>query len=299
MTPSFAPDATLTLTNLKKVFWEADGLTKGDLLDYYRAAAPIILPYLADRPMVLHRHVDGHGGKEFFQRVSRTCPPWVRIARISVEGGKPRDFHVCQDWPTLLWLANFGCIELIPWASRVGTLDQPDYMVIDLDPGDVTFGQVVEVALATRRILEKIGVAGYPKTSGKRGLHIYVPFGRKYTFPQAKMLAELVARLVHQKLPALTTLDPRTEQRQGRVYLDTTRNSRGQAVAAPYSARPHPGATVSTPLKWSEVGKRLDASRFTIKTLLRRVDKVGDLWEPVLGSGIDLRECLRHLEKLL
>lgn len=300
MTTTFAPDDTLTLTNLKKVFWPEAGLTKGDLLDYYRAIAPFMLPYLADRPMVLHRHVDGHAGKEFFQRVSRKCPPWVKIARIELEGRRNREFHLCQDWPTLLWLANFGCIEFIPWASRVGSLDSPDYMVIDLDPADgVPFGQVIEVALATRRILDQLAVTSCPKTSGKRGLHIYVPLARRYSFPQAKMLSELVARLVHRALPQTTTLDPRTEQRTGRVYLDTTRNSRGQAVAVAYSARPHSGATVSAPLKWSEVRSTLDPARFTIQTMQKRLAKLGDLWAPVLGPGIELRDCLRRLERCL
>ena len=264
MSTTFSPADTLHLTNLTKVFFPEHGYTKRDLLDYYRAAAPFILPYLADRPMVLHRHVDGHDKKEFFQRVSRRCPAWVKIARIEPDGGrKLRDFHLCQDWPTLLWLANFGCIEFIPWASRVGSLDRPDYMVLDLDPGpSVQFSQTVEVALAVRRVLDKLGTASCVKTSGKRGLHVYVPFGRRYSFQQAKLFAEIIAHLVHRKLPALTTLDPRTELRQGRIYLDTTRNSRGQAVAAPYSVRPHPGATVSTPLKWSEVRKGLDPAKF-------------------------------------
>jgi len=298
MNNAFAPTDTLTLSNLTKVFWPEHGYTKRDLIDYYREIAPVILPYLVDRPQVLHRHVDGHAGKEFFQRVSRQCPPWVKIARITLDGGrKTRDFHLCQDWPTLLWLANFGCIELIPWGSRVGSLDRPDYVVIDLDPGDVPFQRVVETALVVRKVLDKTGAEGFCKNSGKRGLHVYIPFGQRYTFGQAKMVGELIAQLVHQELPATTTLDPRTEYRKGRIYLDTTRNARGQAVAAPYSARPHPGATVSAPLKWSEVKKGLDPAKFTIKTLLKRIERLGDLWQKVLGPGIDLREWLRNVEK--
>lgn len=139
----FTADDTLVLTNLTKVFWPAEGYTKRHLLDYYREIAPVMLPYLADRPQVLHRHVDGWEGKEFFQRVTRQCPPWVQIAPIAVEGRRVRDFHLCQDWPTLLWMANFGCIEFIPWNCRIGSLHQPDYLVIDLDPGNVSFGCVV------------------------------------------------------------------------------------------------------------------------------------------------------------
>jgi bifunctional non-homologous end joining protein LigD len=299
MTTTFAIDDTLHLTNLTKVFWPEHGYTKRDLIDYYKEIAPIILAYLIDRPQVLHRHVDGHAGKEFFQRVSRQSPPWIQIVRITLDGGrKTRDFHLCQDWPTLLWLANFGCIEFIPWSSRVGSLDQPDYMVIDLDPQDVPFSQVVQVALAVRKVFDQTGAASFCKTSGKRGLHIYVPLGQKYQHEQAKMVGELVARLVHRKLPDITTLDPRTERRQGRIYLDTTRNARGQAVAVAYSARPHPGATVSAPLKWSEVRKGLDPAKFTIKTMPRRIEKVGDLWQGVLGKGIDLRAWLSGLERI-
>lgn len=300
MPRAIAADDRLILTNLKKVFWPEQGYTKGDLLDYYREIAPKILPYLADRPQVLHRHVDGYTGKDFFQRVSRQCPPWIEVVRLSLDRGKRmRDYHLCQNWPTLLWLANFGRVELIPWNSRVGSLDHPDYLVIDFDPENVPFARVVEAAVAVRRVFDKAGVASFCKTSGKRGLHIYVALGRKYSHEQAKMLAEIVARLVHRQLPEITSLDPRPERRQGKIYLDRTRNARGQAVAAPYSVRPYPGATVSTPLKWSEVRRSLDPGKFTIKTVLPRVEKLGDLWQGVLGPGIDLHQCLQRLERAI
>jgi bifunctional non-homologous end joining protein LigD len=147
-------------------------------------------------------------------------------------------------------------------------------------------------------LLDKTGIEGLCKTFGKRGLHIYIPLGQKYLFQQAKMVGELIARLVHRELPATTTLDPRIEQRKGRIYLDMTRNARGQAMGAPYSVRPWPGATVSTPLKWSEVKKGLDPAKFTIKTMAMRIEKVGDLWQGVLGAGIDLREWLKRLEEV-
>jgi bifunctional non-homologous end joining protein LigD len=293
---SFGPDDKLYLTNLNKVFWPAAGYTKGDLIDYYREVAEVMLPYLMDRPQVLHRHVDGHSGKEFYQRVSREKPSWVQITEVTLEDGKKRDFHLCQDWPTLLWLANFGCIELIPWNSRVGSLDRPDYAVIDLDPIDVPFAQIVEVAKAIRKLAEN-GAEGFCKTSGKRGLHIYIPLGRQYTFEHAMMASKVIANLVHRQLPALTSLDPRTENRKGMIYLDTTRNSRDQAIAAPYSARPYPGATVSAPLKWSELKKGLDPGKFTIKTMLDRVGRIGDLWQGTQGPGIDLPAWLQQLER--
>lgn len=298
MTTTFTKDDTLILTNLSKVFWPENGFTKGDLIAYYQAIAAVILPYLKDRPQVMHRHVDGHQGKEFFQRVSRQCPAWMRIEKIVLEK-KVRDYHLCNDWPTLLWLADFGCIEFIPWNSRVGSLDRPDYLVIDLDPENVPFWRIVEAALLVRKILDKAGAPGFCKTSGKRGLHIYVPLEKKIAHAQAKMLGEIIARLVNTRLPGTTSLDPRPAQRQERIYLDHSRNSRGQACAAPYSVRPYPGATVSAPLKWSEVRKGLDPSKFTIKTMPRRIDKMGDLWQGVMGTGIDLVEMIQKLEKAL
>lgn len=296
MPDEFAPDDQLVLTNLNKVFWPEHGYTKRDLLDYYREIAPVMLPYLTDRPQVLHRHVDGHTGKEFFQRVSRNTPKWLTTKEITLEDGRKRDFHLCNNWPTLLWLANFGCIEFIPWNSRIDQLDRPDYAIIDLDPDNVPLPKIVEVANSIRKIVEN-GAEGYCKTSGKRGLHVYIPLGRKYTADQSMMAAKLVATIVNRQHPALTSMDPRTEKRKGMIYLDTTRNARGQACAAPYSARPYPGATVSAPLAWSEVNKGLDPAAFTIKTMLARVQKVGDLWQKVMGPGINLNAWLEQVQK--
>lgn len=216
---------------------------------------------------------------------------------IVVSGRKAKTFHLCPNWPTLLWLANFGCIELGLWNSRVGSLDRPDYLIIDLDPSDVPFSRVVEVALAVRKVLDQAGAPSFCKTSGQKDMHVYVPLGAKYVHEQAKLFGEIVARLVHRQLPALTSLDPRLEKRAGRVYLDTTRNARAQAVAAAYSARPFPGATVSASLAWSEVRKNLAPGKFTVKTMPGRIARVGDLWEGVLRERIDLHDCLQRLEK--
>lgn len=279
----------LVLTNLKKVFWPECGYTKGDLIEYYKEIAPVVLPYLIDRPQVLHRHVDGHEGKEFFQRVSRQRPAWVQTVDVSLDGGKKvRDFHLCQDWPTLLWQANFGCIELIPWNSKVTSIDRPDYLIIDLDPEAVPFSLVIETAIEIRKFFDKVGVESFCKTSGKRGLHVFLPLAQKYEHSQVKMATDIIVRLLHKRMPNTTSLDPRTDLRQGRIYLDPTRNARGQAMVAAYSARPHAGATISAPLKWSEVRKGLDPGTFTIKTMANRIQKVGDLWQGVLGPGIDL-----------
>jgi bifunctional non-homologous end joining protein LigD len=206
---------------------------------------------------------------------------------------------LCQDEATLVYLANLGCIELNPWNSRVGTLDSPDYALLDLDPEDISFGSVVETAQAVRKVLERIGAEARCKTSGKRGLHIYIPFGAHHGHEQAKHFAELIANIVHAKLPAITSLVRRPGSRQGRVYLDFLQNGKGKTLSAAYSVRPYPGATVSTPLKWTEVRRGLDPTAFTIKTIPKRLDIVGDLWMPVLGPGIDLPACLERLASLV
>ena len=200
-----------------------------------------------------------------------------------------------QAAPTLVYLANLGCIELNPWHSRVQTLDQPDYLLLDLDPVEIAFAEVVEVAQAIRELLERVDAACCCKTSGKRGLHVFVPLGAKYDYDQARQFAEIIANLVHAQLPGSTSVVRSPAKRQRRVYLDFLQNRRGQTLAAPYSVRPNPGATVSTPLKWSEVRKGLDPANFTIRTIPKRLDKVGDPWKPVVGRGIDLEACLGRL----
>ena len=287
-----------TLTNLDKVYWPKEGYTKGDLIAYYRNIAPFLLPYLHDRPLSLHRHPDGIGGGSFFQKdVSRNPPPaWVETVGIPSEStGRTGRYVVCQNAATLEYLANLGCIELNPWNARVGSLGFPDYLVIDLDPVDVDFAHVIAAAVAVRKVLDKAEVESVCKTSGKRGLHVFVPLGAGYTHDEARQFAELVGAIVNKELPGTTSLirDPR--QRQGRVYLDYLQNRLGQTMVAPYSVRPQPGATVSTPLAWREVSKRLDPSVFTMKTVPRRLERIGDLWRGVLGPGADLSESLNRL----
>ncbi len=286
-----------TLTNLEKVYWPDDGYTKGDAIAYYRELAPMILPYLRDRPESLNRHPNGIAGKNFFQKnVSKQPPPdWVQTTTISGSTGDLQ-YIVCQDAASLLYLANLGCIELNPWNSRIGHLDNPDYLILDLDPEDIEFAEVIRAAQAVHKVLEKAKIPSCCKTSGKRGLHIFVPLGAKYDYEAARSFAQIVATMVNKQLPETTSLLRSPSQRQHRVYLDYLQNSRGQTLAAPYSLRPAPGATVSTPLDWSEVRKGLNPARFTIKSVPRRVEKVGDLWAPVLGKGIDLEGCLERLQ---
>jgi bifunctional non-homologous end joining protein LigD len=293
-----SPTGQPTLTNLSKVYWPAGKLTKGDLIDYYRDVAPVMLPYLRDRPQSLHRHPNGIDGKDFFQKdVGKHPPPeWVQTTLIPSDRGDPVRYLLCQDEATLLYLANLGCIEINPWNSRVGSLDRPDYLVIDLDPQDLPFERVIETAQVVRSLLDKCGADSCCKTSGKRGLHIFVPMGRQHTTDHVRQFAELLAHLAHAELPETTSIVRPPAQRRRRVYLDYLQNRRGQTMAAAYSIRPVPGAMVSTPLRWSEVRKGLDPSKFTIRTIRRRLDRVGDLWQPVLKSGVDLQQCLERLQ---
>jgi bifunctional non-homologous end joining protein LigD len=290
------------LTNLNKVYWPEEGITKGELVDYYRQVAEFVLPYLKDRPESLHRHPNGIAKPSFFQKdVTKQPPPdWVQTVELcSEDGEKLTRFILCQDEASLLFLANLGCIELNPWHSRIGSLDRADYLLIDLDPEDIAFDHVVEAAQAVHRTLDTIGAESVCKTSGKRGLHIYVPLGARYTHDQGRQFAELIVRFVHQTLPSTTSLQRMPEKRQQRVYLDWLQNGRGKTLAAAYSARPCRGATVSTPLKWTEVRRGLDPSKFTIHTIPERLAKVGDLWRPVLAAGIDLPACLEAMSSLL
>ena len=294
-------DVKVDLTNLDKVLWPEEGYTKGDMIAYYRSVAPFILPYLQDRPESLHRHPDGVAAPGFFQKnVDHTVPGWVETLAVhSVSKGNDVTYLLCQDEATLVYMANLGCIEINPWHARAGRLDTPDYMVLDLDPLDIPFDEVVRVALVTHDVLVEIGAAGFCKTSGATGLHVYVPLGARYSHDQATQLARLVNSLVHGRLPRTTSIERDPEKRRGKVYLDFLQNGYGQTLAAPYCLRPRKGAPVSTPLMWEEVRDSLDPTRFTIETMMARLRKVGDLWKDVLGPGIDMEQCVSRLDDMM
>lgn len=287
-----------SVTNPGKVYWPDEGYTKADLIAYYRAVAPLLLPHLRDRPLSLHRHPDGIAGQSFFQKdVSKQPPPpWITTAPItSTVDGKVRKQVLCQDEATLVYLANLGCIEVNPWTSRVGSLDRPDYLVIDLDPHEAPFSLAVAAAREVRKLLQRHCAECFCKTSGKRGLHVYVPLAARYDFDQARQFAEIIARLLEQKFPDTVSLVRDPKLRKGKLYVDYLQNRQGQTTAAAYSVRPVTGATVSTPLRWSELTGRLDPRKFTIRTVPRRLDRLGDLWAAVLGAGADLERCVAGL----
>lgn len=297
----FAPRNEIKLTNPEKVFYPEEQFTKADVAEYYQKISPYILPYLKDRPESLNRHPNGIGGKNFFQKDMRNAPPdWVRTEKIYSESNdKYINYLICQDEATLLYIVNLGAIEINVWNSKVPKLDNPDYMVIDLDPEGVEIRDVIRVARSVHEVLSGIGATSFPKTSGSRGIHIYVPLGAKYTFDQAEQFAHLVALAVNLHLPEITSLIRSPKKRQGKVYIDYLQNGRGKTMAAPYSLRPKPGAPVSTPLSWDEVKSGLDPKKFNIKTIFGRLQSSGDLFKGVVGKGIDMEKALKALEKTL
>lgn len=288
----------LELSNLDKVFWPDEGYTKGDVIDYYRAVAHTILPHLADRPESLYRTPHGIAGGGFFQKEAGALPPpWMKTREIfSKHVDKNIKFFLCQDEATLVFMANLGCIEINPWLSRVQNLNNPDYFVIDLDPEDIAFDKVIEAAFAVRQVLDRAGAPSYPKTSGATGIHIFVPLGAKYDYDTAQQFAHVIASLVHRIVPDFTSLLRNPQKRQQKVYLDFLQNKAGATLAAPYSIRPKPGATVSAPLEWEEVRPGLTPAQFTIRNMPARIERVGDLFQGVLGPGIDIERCIENLE---
>ena len=286
----------LKVTNLNKIFWPKEKFTKGDLITYYREIAPIILPHLKDRPQSLLRWPNGIEGDSFFQKdVSNLKLDWMMRARITHDK-KKIEYMLVQDEAALIYLINLGCIDLNPWSSRIGKLENPDYLVIDLDPEDISFEKVVEVALTCRKVLESLDIPSYPKTSGASGMHIYIPMGAKYDYDQVKNFAHLLCIKINEQIPEITSLTRKPKDRQKKVYLDYLQNNRGQTLASVYSVRPKAEAPVSTPLEWKEVTKSLKPTDFTIKNTPTRLQKHGDLFKKTLEKGIDIKKILNKLE---
>lgn len=288
-------------THLDKVFFKEAGLTKGDLVEYYQTVAKTMLPYLKNRPESLLRQPDGYNGISFFQKdMGDKLPAWVKTKKIHSDStGEDINYLVCNDQDSLLYMVQLGCIEINPWSSTLGHPGKPDWIVIDLDPEGVDFESVVEVALCVKMVCDELKIPAHPKTSGKTGIHIYIPMQAKYSYDQGRDLAHLLVTLVNQRTPELTSIERSLKKRPHKIYLDFLQNSQGQTLAAPYSARPTKFASVSTPLHWDEVNKRLDPMRFTIKTTPKRLAKVGDLWRPVLGKGIELKKMISKIENII
>jgi bifunctional non-homologous end joining protein LigD len=296
---STSVDRNVVVTNPTKIFWPEERYTKSDLVGYYESVAPWLLPYLRERPVVLTRYPDGIKGKSFFQKDAPTwVPAWVHTERIRAEGvDRDIDYFIVDDVETLRYVANTGTIPLHLWASRLSALDQPDWLVLDLDPKGAPFTDVVKIALALRRILEDLELPSYPKTSGATGLHILLPLGARYSYEETRTFARLLATLAVQALPDISTIARMIRTREGKVYVDFGQNGRGQTIVGPFSVRPLSGAPISWPLRWSEVTAKLDPKRFTMRTAPERLAKDGDPMAPVLGRGIDIAAALARLER--
>ena len=289
------------LTNLTKIYWTSEGYTKGDLISYYQKISSFILPYLKDRPQSLNRHPNGINGQSFYQKDMNTdqIPKWIKTAKMeSKTHPEGIDYLICNDLATLLFMINFGCIEINPWHSTFRNPDYPSYMMLDLDPGDISFKDVVDTALVIKELCDEVKIPCYCKTSGATGIHIYIPLGAKYDYRQAKTFAELLAVIAHNRLPSTTSIERVVSKRRDKVYIDFLQNRRGQTIASPYSVRPRALATVSTPLYWKEVNHQLSPEMFTIKNIEQRLRKTGDLWQPVLELNISLSNALKAIEKL-
>jgi len=289
----------LKFTNLSKLYWPDEKISKRDMINYYYQVAPFILPYLKDRPQSMNRHPDGIKGESFyFKDITGKAPDWIETYKYHSDAdNRVRNYLVAKDDASLLFMASLGCIEMNPWHSKATKEDYPDWCIIDLDPAKNTFDQVIEAAQVTKKILESLGVDSYPKTSGSTGMHIYIPLGAKYTYEQSKEFARVIARLVHEQLPSFTSIERAVKDRKGKMYVDFLQNRPQATVSAPYSLRPKPGATVSMPLYWDEVKKGLKMTDFTIFNAVDRVQQLGDIFKPVLGKGINLAGVVKQFEK--
>ena len=292
----------LRLSNLDKPFWPEEGITKGDLLAYYRAVAPVLVPHLRDRPFTMRRYPDGAGGKAFFQKDAPShMPEWIETFRAQVS---PRDgtrskrwvsFPVVGDELALLWMVNMGCIDMNAWYSRVDRPERPDFVLFDLDPTpEVPWSQTIEVARILKELLDALGLASFPKTSGGKGMHVLVPIERRSTYDDTRGFAEIVAGAIVRAHPRLATTEWSKAKRRG-VLIDSNQNGEGKTIASVYSVRPRPGAPVSTPLDWDEVNAELDPAAFTMDTVLERVRRRGDLFAPVLSTRQSLTKALKRL----
>lgn len=289
---------SVPISNLDKVYWPDSGFRKYDLIEYYLQVSETILPFLVDRPQNLHRHPNGIKEEGFYQKdTAGIFPHWLESKKIfSKHNNKELEYILCQNEASLIYLANLGCIELNPWSSRQDNLLHPDYTVIDIDPAEkTTFEQVIEVALVAKDVLDKAKIKGYAKTSGSSGIHIYIPLGGKYTYDEARDFTKILCYFIKEELPDLTSMERNIKKRKGKIYLDFLQNRKGQTLAAPYCARPKPGATVSAPLEWSEVKTGLDMREFNIKTMPARIEQKPELFKGVLGKGVDIEKALEAL----
>ncbi len=290
----------LKFTNLSKIYWPDENLSKRDMLNYYYQVAPFMLPYMKDRPQTLNRHPHGIKGETFYQKdVKGKVPAWIKTFPYHSEtDGRDKSFLVCTNEASLMYIASLGCIEMNPWHSKEQSPDHPDWCIIDLDPDKNTFEQVIDAACVTKKVLDAAGVVSYCKTSGSTGLHIYIPLAAKYTYEESKEFGRAIVKIVHREIPDYTSIERKTADRGGKMYLDFLQNRPQATVAAVYSLRPKPGAPVSMPLNWEEVKKGLKIRDFHMKNAVARLRDQGDIFTGVLGKGIEMGKARKKLNEM-
>jgi len=290
----------LGFSNLSKIFWPKEKLTKRDMINYYYQVAPYMLPYMKDRPQTLNRHPHGIVGESFYQKnVKGKVPEWIEtFPYYSETDGEEKEFLVCTNEASLLYIASLGCIEMNPWSSRMQSPENPDWCIIDLDPDKNTFDEVIRAAQVTKQILDAIDVSAYCKTSGSTGLHIYIPLGAKYTYEDSKEFGRSIVKLVHAEIPSFTSIERKTADRAGKMYLDFLQNRPQATVAAPYSLRPKPFAPVSMPLHWEEVKKGLKIKDHNLKNAIPRLREMGDPFKGAIGKGINMKKAKQKMNSI-
>ena len=285
------------LTNLDKPFWPDIGITKGDLIQYYADVAPLLLPHIRDRAMVMKRYPHGASGEFFFMKRAPTPrPDWIRTCSIEHESGNVIDFPVIDDVPSLLWVINLGCIDLNQWYATCEDVNRPDYLHFDLDPGSAPFARVLESARIVGDALTALKMPAYAKTTGSKGIHLYVPIVKGPVQKDVWTFAKALAQELAGRHPALMTSAYKVAKRpEGRVLIDYNQNAWGRTLASVYSVRPHPRACVSTPLTWEEVDKGVEIEDFRLDNVRTRFAKLGDLWKPLVQKRgrVDLRKFLK------
>ncbi|RAJ01633.1 bifunctional non-homologous end joining protein LigD [Chitinophaga skermanii] len=289
------------VTNTDKIYWPKEKITKGELIDYYTQMADYIVPHLKGRPLSLHRFPNGIAQPGFYQKDVEVeqMPSFVKTVEIySSSTEKNIDYIVCDNAATLVFMANLGCIEMNPWLSSANKLDNPNFCVLDLDPGKINFSAVVETALAIKEILDGLKVKAFVKTSGSTGLHIFIPIGNTYSYDTSRLFAKYVAQMANEQLPKTTSITRSVATRTKKVYIDFLQNSRGQTVASIYSARPKPGATVSMPLDWKDVNEKLRITDYDIHNVPALIAKSGDSWKEMLKVKNNLLQVIKSIEQM-
>jgi len=291
----------LELSNLDKVFWPGESITKGDLIDYYRAVADLVVPHIAGRPFTMKRYPDGIAAKPFFQKNAPShMPDWIPTAEFPATSRETREkrmirYPLVNEEAALLWMANMGCIDLNAWCSRADRADRPDFALFDLDPTpEAGFAAAAEVALLVRDALAAVDLRGYPKTSGSDGVHVLVPLARRYGYDQTRGVVAAISRALAATRPELVTTEWSKAKRRG-VLIDANQNGPGRTIAFAYSVRPHPGAPVSAPVTWEELAAGVQPADFTMSVMLDRLSRHGDLYAPVLEDRQALGPALRAL----